>query len=429
MKPQIIVESIEKKDKKVICHFTCSPDLEKYFNKDEPFFVEYGIDDSYRFDAAHIPDGVLIIPFLCNVLPIVWIGDAVLHIAEIDKTFYESIPEFKQGYIDLYPEIDFAGTVTVERIIESVGAELRGGGGGGTNIAFFSGGVVAFNTLINHQVEKPLLLTLWGSDVFFNDTAGWDNVKEHVRKTAEQFGVSYLFIKSNFRKFLNESALSKLVFKRAKDGWWHGFQCGIGLVGHSAPIAYLLNVKNIYSASSFTKDYTGPGAAFPSIEDHIRFSNSRIVHDGFELTRQDKIGNICNFSRKNNIVLFLRVCWMSGGGKNCSACEKCYRTIMGILAEDYDPNDFGLFYDKQLGSKIYRDITRKIQLQSSPILHFKYIQRCFRNNPNVFEKRKELKWILDLDFDKVNKHPAKLMYIFMKKCFNKIKSLSKKLKG
>jgi hypothetical protein len=416
MKPKIIVESIEKKGKKVICHFICSPDLEKYFNKDEPFFAEYGIDDSYSLDAAHIPDSVLIIPFLCNVLPIVWICDAVLHVAEIDKTFYESIAEFKQGYIDIYPEIDFAGTVTAERIIENIDAEYRGG-----NIVFFSGGVDSFNTLINHHAEKPLLLTLWGSDVFFDDAAGWNNVKDHVRKTAEQFGVSYLFIKTNFRKFLNENALSKLVYKRIKDGWWHGFQCGLGLLGHAAPIAYILNAKIIYSASSWTKSYTGRvSAAVPTVEDHIRFGNSRVVHDGFELTRQDKIGNICGFNRKNEIAFFIRVCWMSSGGKNCSSCEKCYRTTLGILAEGHDPNDFGLFYDKQQGHKIYKDITRKIHFNHIWIWHYKCIQRRFHDNPLVMEKRPELKWILKANFDIINRNPVKYVYLFMFRFYKKL---------
>jgi hypothetical protein len=294
-------------------------------------------------------------------------------------------------------------------------------------LAFFSGGVDSFNTLINHQAELPLLLTVWGSDVFFNDTAGWNNVKEHVRKTAEQFNVSCLFIKSNFRKFLNESALSKLVCKRAKDGWWHGFQYGIGLIGHAAPIAYVFNTKNIYSASCYTKGYEGTGAGFPTIVEHIRFANSKIIYDGFELTRQDKVAHICNFSRKNNIALFLRVCWMSGGGKNCSSCEKCYRTTLGILAEGHNPNDFGLFYDKQQGRRIYRDIIMKYNLTS--IFFYLDIQRRFRDNPRVLEKRPELKWILGLDFDKINKHPAKLMYIFMKRCFSKIKKVCKKLYG
>jgi hypothetical protein len=418
MRPEITVGVIEKENNKVTCHFTYSPDLEKYFNKHEQFFVEYGIDGSYCVDVVNVPDSILIIPFLCNVLPIAWIVDAVIHVPEIDKAFYESIAEFKQGYIDIYPEVNFAGTVTPGKIIENTGNEAPG-----SNLTFFSGGVDAFNTLINRRAEKPVLLTLWGSDVFFNDPTGWDNVKAHVCKTAEQFGVLYLFIKSNFRKFLNEGVLSRFVSKQIKAQWWHDFQCGLGLLGHAAPIAYLLNAKNIYSASSYTKGYTGRiAAASPIVEDHIRFGNSRVVHDGFELTRQDKISNICGFIKKNNIALFLRVCWVSGGGKNCSSCEKCYRTTLGILAEGRDPNDFGLFYDKQHGRKIYRDITGKIYMDIWRIWQYKCIQQRFHDNSYVFEKRPELKWILKIDFDKIN-NPVKYVYNFMRRCFNKLKRL------
>ena len=57
----------------------------------ENFFVEYSCN------ISNIPFGIAVIPFLCNILPIVWVYDADVYLEVCDKTFLESIPEFKKG--------------------------------------------------------------------------------------------------------------------------------------------------------------------------------------------------------------------------------------------------------------------------------------------------------------------------------------------
>ncbi|GHV87260.1 hypothetical protein AGMMS50255_5560 [Spirochaetia bacterium] len=400
METSITLSGIEKTGNRVKYNFSYSDDLKEYFNPAEEFYIEYDLDKMpVRQTIADVPDSVLAIPFLCNVLPIAWVLDASIHVKEIDKQFYESIPRFKNGYVKMYekyPAVKFNGSLTAASIIDNT---LPPPPPSAVNkkLLFFSGGVDAFNSIIKHRSEKPALVTVWGSDVFFDDAEGWCNVQEHVVHTAEQFNTDYVFIKSNFRKFLNEGALHSFVVPIANDGWWHGFQHGVGLIGHSAPLVYLCKSETVYIASSFTAKEAGrvTCASDPTIDNQVKFLNCNVVHDGYEYSRQDKVATICKFTKKTGMKIFLRVCWESKGGKNCCHCEKDYRTMMAILAEGGDPNDFGFVYNTLKAAEIK-------QFLGNEFVNFRwvYIQKVFRKNRQILEQRSELKWILDVNFKK-----------------------------
>jgi hypothetical protein len=428
----IFVGNIQKNKNKVVYEYAYSDNLQDYFNPQEQFFIEYDIDKQNQhnsqsgFSIEDIPDGILIIPFLCNVLPIAWVVNATIHVDEIDKNFYESISEFKKGYYNMYPLINFSGKVMANKTFEynippppSICSKRR------NNLVFFSGGVDAFNTLINHYEEKPILMTLWGSDIFFDDTQGWNNVKEHVYKTAEQLCLEYILIKSNFRKFLNESSLSKLVSKRANDGWWHGFQHGIGIIGHAAPVAYWNNTEIIYIASSYTAKDAGKAtcASDPTIDNHVRMGKSKVIHDGYKFNRPDKVKNICDFVNKEQISITLRVCWQLPGGTNCGECEKCYRTIMSILSKGYDPNEYGFVYNEHINIKIKNYLLYTYKMSNIISCLWKDIQSSFARNDTVLDKRPELKWILKINFDTINRNLVKFIYNTTKRIFNFLKRI------
>ena len=102
-----------------------------------------------------------------------------------------------RGYKDMYPSVRFAGTFTAYNIIKNENPRNKGAA------AFFSGGVDAFHTLVEHLEEKPVLLTVWGADIKFEDETGWQKVFHHLEKTAEEFQLDYVTIKSSFRLFIN----------------------------------------------------------------------------------------------------------------------------------------------------------------------------------------------------------------------------------
>ena len=151
--------------------YEISGEWSEAFNLSENFFVEYSCN------ISNIPFGIAVIPFLCNILPIVWVYDADVYLEVCDKTFLESIPEFKKGYEDMYPMLEFKGNIHAENIEDNSQKDNKGA------VSFFSGGVDAFNTLVNHIDEKPTLLTVWGADITFEDEEGWKNVYNHYSLT------------------------------------------------------------------------------------------------------------------------------------------------------------------------------------------------------------------------------------------------------
>lgn len=331
--------------------FECSDELKKYFTSFH-FSVEYSET------VAGVPDSILVIPLVCNLLPLVRLTNCSLNIETLDKDFYDGIEKIKAGYVKMYPMLEFKGNLQVKRL-----ASTPSPSGARRNAAFFSGGVDAFATLVAHAKEYPVLLTVRGADIALDDEEGWSNVTQHVKVTQDTFGCDAIFIMTNFKCFLNYKTLQDLISK-SKESWWHGFQYGIGLLGLAAPMACIKGFSTIYIASSHTKNEQVTCASHPSIDNHVAYCGCRIKHDQYEYTRQNKIAHICEYVHKTNKKLFLRVCWMSRGGKNCGICEKCLRTIYGILAEGRDPENFGFPGVGSQYAKLEKIIRKKPQIRN-----------------------------------------------------------------
>ena len=330
---RITVERIKIGPSKIEVFYDISDGLLQYFDrKQNVFWIEY------TENISIVPTSIAVVPFVCNVLPIIWLTNSSLVLPELDKTFYKSIEEFERGYIEMYPMLSFKGQLEIKNIVDN--SYLPDGG----HAAFFSGGVDAFTTLICHRKEFPALVTLRGSDVKLDDIEGWNNVHEHLLATVSKFQLPQpICITSNFRTFIDETALSQLVID-SKDGWWHGFQCGIGLIAQIAPVAFVKHFDVVYIASSYTLNDKIPSASYPTIDNYVKFGNSRVVHDQYEHHRQEKIQILTNYCKETKDTLNLRVCWVSKGGRNCCHCEKCLRTILALMAEGESPKDYGFDY-------------------------------------------------------------------------------------
>lgn len=385
------------------------------FNLSDKFFVEYNCD------ISKVPVSIAVIPLLCNILPLSWICDAKIELDTCDRDFFESIENFKKGYKEMYPMIDFRGKIVSNHIEEN---KMQNDNGA---MSFFSGGVDAFNTLLNHLDEKPTLVTLWGADIKLNDEEGWSNVLNHIQLTAEEYNLDYIIIRSNLKTFITHTEIDKKI-KGVRDEWWHGFQHGIGIISHAAPIAFLNNKRKIYFASSFTSEDKGKitCASDPTIDNFLKMSKINVIHDGYEFHRQDKVHNIIQYTNKMNKEVKLRVCWQENKGENCCQCEKCWRTILEIIAENEDPKKYGLnFTDKQLKNfhKLYfydnniPPYRRKVYLEA---------QEKMRENVNYDKLPKELKWFYNININKLGHHP---IFNITRKIKNKAVKLIRSMKG
>lgn len=413
---KLIVESIKSTDKSIQIRFNVSGEDAwiKLFNT--PYIME--ID--YDISIEKVPDSVAIIPFVANFIPMVWLFDAEMHIPDIDKAYYESIPEFKKGFENMHKKFQCGGKIVTEKITENhslVSAEK--------SAAFFSGGVDATNTLINHIDENPVMITLWGADMSVDNTEGWGNIYNHVVNASKTFGLELRIVKSNFKALLNIDNLNSFIqTKEFTSNWYEHFYYGIAFFGQIAPLAFILGFSVVYLAS--TNSYEDIGnyicGSDPTIDDYIRFVDARAVHDSFNITRQDKIHNICNYRKQKNIASPLRVCWKSKSAVNCCDCEKCFRTIIGIIAEGENPVEYGFpYYTDEVRKKMMTDLQKIYKIKYHSV-YYKPIQAALKEKYTFKECPQDLKWLYKTRF--VNHSPEYFkVYTFASNIAHKVLSV------
>ena len=335
---KIVLSNIKKHKSCLNYCFSYSEGLSRFFTG-KPFQIEFA------FDIENVPDAVLAIPFVCSVLPIAWVTDAELHISELDESFYSCIPNVKAGYENMFPETPFRGALKIGKVISCKKIDSTE-----TCAMLFSGGADSVDTLYRHLEESPALLSVWGSDIKYDNPKGWAPLQHMLQETSSHFGLQYSVFHSTFRAFDSEAELTRAFGSQLQDNWWHGVKHGLALLGHAAPYAYMYNCKYLYIASTnCAEDGVLRCASNHSIDNHVRFASCSVIHDGFDYSRQEKIRNIVQYATAHNDYFPLHVCWETQTGKNCCHCEKCFRTIIAIIAEGGDPAKFGFpDYEKHL---------------------------------------------------------------------------------
>lgn len=400
----IKITNIYKKQNKIEYGFVFSEELCSFFSGND-FIIEY------PEDISSVPDAVLAIPFVCNVLPIIWLEDAELILPELDEDFYKSIPEFKKGYINMYPDAEFKGKVTVEQVVNCRKKDQNGTG------AFFSGGLDATTTLLRHLDEKPDLISIWGSDIAYDNADGWRPIQNAIDEVASEYQLNHINIHSSFRQFDNEGELEKVYRDKLHDGWWHGVKHGIGLLGHAAPYAWLHSLSTVYIASSNSPtDGKVTCASHPSIDSFVRFCGVEVVHDGFELSRQGKAKYIVSYLVMNpEKKISLHVCWESADGNNCCHCEKCYRTMIAIWAEGGEPENFGLNVTTNILKTLHQKMALEYGYSKVIAIQWNQIKQGMLDNRKWLKDKpyyKNIKWIESFNFDAPEKNWCRKWYHF-----------------
>lgn len=401
MKNIFCVDSVYINQNNVICNYRIEGEWEQFFTIERQFWI------TYSEDISNVPESVAVLPLICNVLPVAWIMDATVKVPCIDADFYSHVEDIKDGYKNMYPQIEFNGRLIAGQVIDMKTKQA----GGSDTAVFFSGGVDAYTTMLRFYKSFPYIMTIWGADVKLTDEVGWERVWSHSLTVAETYGIEAISIKSNFRSLFNEERLSKYVLPRTGDGWWHGFQHGIGIIGHAAPLSYALGLSNVCIASSNPAFMNGKYtcASDPTIDEKVHFAGCKVVHDGCDLDRQGKVQYIIETKRKLHKPVELRVCWESSGGSNCCACEKCYRTILELVSEGENPNEYGFKWDSKHIEQCKRQMKYKISLQPFMIeQYYPIIQERMVHNKDKIQNYDAYDWLIKMNFDKFN-NPVKVI--------------------
>ncbi len=386
MKSKIKVKKIIKKSNYIMVDYDVSENLIPFFNLDNKFKVDY-----YQ-NVECVPDSIAIIPFISNVLPIIWLTDSELIVDELDDNYSKSIDKTRKSFNNMYKTDIFKGKVTVGKTVKNISKNKKK-----NTSVFCSGGVDSTLSLVEclKQKYKPLLITIWGTDVWDYNKKGWESLNEYSSVIGKKLKLKNLYIKTNFRKFINEHVLTeKLLFGKINDSWWRGIQHGIGLLGHVAPLAYLYNITTHYIPATLNKKNLGATCgSFPTIDESVKFIDCNVKHSGYEYTRLEKVYEITKYFKNKDISL--RVCYMDKGDKlNCCHCEKCYLTIMELVSICGNPRDWGFDITDEEIARI--PLYLKEKASNSPInieIWDDIIKHSYKNKEKI-KSNPNYKWIL-----------------------------------
>lgn len=399
----ILINNIAVKGNRVECEIKVSKVLERYFNTNS-MYIEYD------FNIESIPKSILTIPFVGSLIALAWLTDSVFWVDEIDKTFYDSIPTIRNAYQDIYRNASLKGRFAPSKIINN--RLERDPRLEAKSIMLFSGGADCHASLIRNLDKHPMLCNIqgWYKDSKDNDVAAEADFRD-IKLFASQMNLMCSFVKSNFAVVVNEKHFNKTM-KYVGDTWWHGFQHSMAFISIAIPIAYSIGVDEIIIASSLTKGLNFLCASNVTTDSEFNFAcDGHTLHDGFELNRQDKMHVIVDFQKKLGRAYPIRVC--SFNDHNCCECEKCLRTILGIVAEGGDIKDFGFYYEEssvEHWQKVIYDKGGLMSFNSEQYIHWPHTRkRMDENYENIIDKE-FVDWFLNFDFDKAKKEGLRRYY-------------------
>lgn len=301
------------------------------------FLSEESFAASYDVDVSGVPPSLLSIPWLANYCPVAWATGADVTVPTLDASFGAALERVRASLVEMYPEFVDGGEIRGERVVEPA---IDPGGREGSAL-LFSGGVDSLTTYVRHRDEDPTLVSVAGADVSPDEAGAWEHNRAIIEGFADERGLDTAFVGTDMHGFL-DGQLIVAHFQRYLDHtWWAGVQHGLGLLGLCAPVAHAEGIGDLYIAATHTADFEEPWGSHPSIDDHVAWSGTTAHHDGYELSRQEKLGVLAEYVREEAPALTIRSCHESSTGGNCNRCEKCARTIVGLLIAGLDPEDHG----------------------------------------------------------------------------------------
>ncbi|MBE7101570.1 peptidase [Bacillus cereus] len=398
----IILDKIVVKNNRVDYFFSIKGNLQKYFKINNHMFLEY------NYDISDIPNSILAIPFVSNVIPLVWITDSTILINELDESFYECLNNIKTAYQNMFPSVRFKGSIVVDKIIDNTYTpELEAA-------SLFSGGLDALTTFIRIKDKKPLLITEYGwHEDNIEDSDVWEADKENAINFAKCHGLENILIQSNYGTFISAGNIDHDFRNKLEDTWWHGLHHGLAIISAAIPIAFKLKIKCIYIASSNSPLYEVTCASDPTVDNEIRYASGEVFHDGYELNRQDKVKVVVDHYSAIKELVNIRVCFKNE--ENCCKCEKCLRTIMGIIAEGQDPCGYGFNIPNNLFQYLKTSLDNEVKFFTDTfiVIYWDIIQIRMKENYNNILYKDLLDWFLDYDF-KAQRRKALLKYRVIK---------------
>ena len=390
--------------------FSYSKEFAKFIaDENQKIFFEF----PEGVDICQIPESILAIPFVGSVLCATMLLNMGIDVPVLDKNFFESIPNIKDAFKQLFPYCDLCFEIRAEKIVDCEMKSVH------EKSVFFTGGLDATSALVEHISEKPLMINIWGGDFALDDVDSHCALEKYLQKVSNQIGNEYCFVKSNCRWFFNEKELSlrlsNLLRPEDDHGWWASIAHILSMTSTSAPILYLKKIDVNYIGSSYSSKTVTKDANNRAMVEAIKCGVSCFCIVDDLLHRHEKVKKIRNFCLRNNFKFELKVCWYRTAAKNCSHCEKCYRTILDLLSCHADPNDYG-FEINHLGYlEIKKFLSRNLVAEAFWV---EEIQNAFKKEKNFWKNNADVNWILNF---KIN-GPSVKRRLYLRNKKNQIKN-------
>ncbi len=340
-KRQIRLTSVEiKNDNTIVYHYDAGTLMRRFLTR-EHLWVQY--EGSLR----DIAPGISVIPFLGVMAPIVWFYGGLLDIPELDATYAESLDTVKAAYQQMYPRIHLSGQIHIgmQTSRSPVTSTLKG--------ALFTGGIDSMATALRHRQENPLLISIWGSEQRVHQKNIWQKVNEAQITTVQKLGLKRTVIASNYLDIMRQRELQTDFPGRLLRPWYVEVAYGPLLLGLAAPLARRECIGTLYMASSFTAENKPPDGSRPALVENTSWTGTRVVYDGGDEDRQQKLERIIKETRDQCPELKLIVCDQGRDEDvNCSLCEKCSRTIAALSLMGIDPRRHGFVTDVNTPERI-----------------------------------------------------------------------------
>ena len=251
-------------------------------------------------------------PWLTCLLPLaLTLGEPLRIDLPVDKVLFKNITKLIQIWKSWYPQLQ-AEPLEVNLSDTQTNSVAK-------TAAFFSGGVDAFFTLLKNnpssnpeaQTAIDHLLVVWGFDISLSNPKAFFRMKDKLNSAALKLNKKLIDIHTNIRTTLwNRADWGKLS---------HG----------SALASVALILEKAYSkvliASTGGYYDLSPWGSHVVTDPLLSTSALQIIHDGAEFNRIQKTQFISNFETAQEA---LHVCYKHGSDENCSACTKCYRTMI-----------------------------------------------------------------------------------------------------
>jgi hypothetical protein len=325
----------------------------------DDLFVLYEDADA----VERLNPSLLAMPAMLNLAPVVWLSGREARVEVLDRELAHSLERVRSVFADLYPDTSWEGRVVPERLVDN---RDQGSPGARELALLFSGGVDSVYTSLSLLPARQLLVAVRGADVPLDNDAAWDAVRRQIERFADDHGHEVSYIESNFGSFLARDRLAEAAPDVSE--WWGQVQHGLGFVGLAAPLVTARRLARLVIAATLSLDWLYPWGSHPAIEPELRWAGTGVEHHGAGVTRQGKIAFIARATSSGERRPPLRVCWQRPDldGRNCCLCEKCLRTISGLLVEGEEPGEYGfdLPLDTVLTHALARVRRRKLEIDT-----------------------------------------------------------------